>query len=98
MPKLFVAGSLAGSDLNDARRLATACGGWAVVTSLPVAERGTGLLASSWGGHLVEQIVAFLRDCQRRPLATMPRARRDQNRTCTRDRFPLSLRAGEVQG
>jgi pimeloyl-ACP methyl ester carboxylesterase len=67
VPKLFFAGSLAGSDLNDARHLATACGGWAVVTTLPVAERGMGLLASSWGGHLVEQIVAFLRDCQRRP-------------------------------
>jgi pimeloyl-ACP methyl ester carboxylesterase len=65
--KLFVAGSLAGSDLDDARRLATASGGWAVVTSYPVAERGTGLLASSWGGHLIEEIVAFLRDCQRRP-------------------------------
>jgi pimeloyl-ACP methyl ester carboxylesterase len=66
LPKLFAAGSLAGKDLNDARRLATACGGWAVVTSLPVAERGTALLASSWGGQLVGQIVAFLRDCQRR--------------------------------
>jgi pimeloyl-ACP methyl ester carboxylesterase len=67
LPKLLVAGSLAGNDLNEARRLATACGGWSVVTSLPVAERGTGLLASTWGTHLVEQIVAFLRDCQRRP-------------------------------
>jgi pimeloyl-ACP methyl ester carboxylesterase len=67
VPKLFVAGSLAGIDLGEARRMATACGGWAVVNSLPVAERGTGLLASSWGGHLVEEIVAFLRDCQRRP-------------------------------
>jgi pimeloyl-ACP methyl ester carboxylesterase len=67
LPKLFVAGSLAGNDLNDARRLATACGGWSVVTSLPVAARGTGLLASSWGAQLVEQIVTFLRDCQRRP-------------------------------
>jgi pimeloyl-ACP methyl ester carboxylesterase len=67
LPKLFVAGSLTANDLNEARRLATACGGWSVVTSLPVAERGTGLLALSWRGQLVEQIVAFLRDCQRRP-------------------------------
>jgi pimeloyl-ACP methyl ester carboxylesterase len=67
LPKLFVAGSLAGGDLNEARRLATVCGGWSVVTSLPVAGRGTGLLASTWGTDLVEQIVAFLRDCQRRP-------------------------------
>jgi pimeloyl-ACP methyl ester carboxylesterase len=67
VPKFCVAGSLAGSDLDDARRLATASGGWAVVTSYPVVERGTQLLASQWGGHLVEEIVAFLRDCQRRP-------------------------------
>jgi pimeloyl-ACP methyl ester carboxylesterase len=67
LPKLFVAGSLSGNDLNEARRLAKACGAWSNVTSVPVAERGTGLLASSWGGQLVEQIIAFLRDCQRRP-------------------------------
>jgi pimeloyl-ACP methyl ester carboxylesterase len=73
LPKLFIAGSLAGCDLDGARRLATACGGWSVVTSLPVTERGTSFLASSWGGHLTEQIVAFLRDCRRRPF---PLARR----------------------
>jgi pimeloyl-ACP methyl ester carboxylesterase len=67
VPKLFVAGSLAGSDLDTARRLATVCGGWTVVTSLPVAERGTRLLTSTWGGQLVEQIITFVRDCQRRP-------------------------------
>jgi pimeloyl-ACP methyl ester carboxylesterase len=67
VPKLFVAGSLAGSDIDSARRLAAASGGWTVVTALPVAERGTGLLASVWGGQLIEQIIAFLRDCQRRP-------------------------------
>ena len=67
VPKLCVAGSLAGGDLDDARRLASASGGWVVVTSYPVAERGTLLLASRWGDRLVEEIVAFLRDCQRRP-------------------------------
>jgi pimeloyl-ACP methyl ester carboxylesterase len=74
VPKLFVAGSLAGTDLGDARRLAAACGGWAVVNSLPVAECGTGLLASSWRGHLVEEIVVFLRDCQRRSFPFAQRA------------------------
>ena len=67
VPKLFVAGSLAGSDLGSARRLATASGGWTVVTALPVAERGSALLVSSWGGQLIEQIITFLRDCQHRP-------------------------------
>ena len=66
LPKLFVAGSLAGNDLHEARRLATACGGWAVVTALPVPKRGTGLVTSAWRAQLIEQIVAFLRDCKRR--------------------------------
>ena len=66
VPKLFVAGSLAGNDLEAARRLASSSGGWAGVTSLPVAERGSALLASAWGARLIEQIVAFLRDCQQR--------------------------------
>jgi pimeloyl-ACP methyl ester carboxylesterase len=66
LPKLFVAGSLARNDLYEARRLATACGGWAVVTAFPVAERGTRLLTSAWRAQLIEQIVAFLRDCQHR--------------------------------
>ncbi|MBW3634558.1 MAG: hypothetical protein KY456_16185 [Chloroflexi bacterium] len=65
VPKLFVAGSTAGNDLETARRLSTICGGWNLVTALPVAARGTALLASTWGGHLAEEIVAFLRDCRR---------------------------------
>ena len=65
VPKLFVAGSLTGTDLDDARRLATACGGWAVATSYPVTERGTAILSSGWRRRLVEEILAFLRDCQR---------------------------------
>jgi len=67
VPKLFMAGSLAGSDLDVARRLATACGGWAMVTSYPVSGRGTGLLASDWSRRLVEEVLAFLRDCQQGP-------------------------------
>jgi pimeloyl-ACP methyl ester carboxylesterase len=65
VPKLFVAGSMAGNDLETARRLSAICGGWSVVTALPVTARGTALLASTWGEHLAEEIVAFLRDCRR---------------------------------
>jgi pimeloyl-ACP methyl ester carboxylesterase len=65
--KLLLAGSMAGNDLRDARQLATMCGGWAVVTSYPVAERGTQLLASPWRCRLIEEIGSFLRDCQRHP-------------------------------
>jgi hypothetical protein len=73
VPKLLVAGSLAGDDLQTARRLSAQCGGWSVVTALPVAARGTELLVSPWSAQLVETVVAFLRDCARRPaLARMP--------------------------
>ena len=67
VPKLFIAGSMAGDDLGTARRLSAICGGWSVVTALPVSVRGTALLDSAWGGNLAEAIVAFLRDCQRPP-------------------------------
>ncbi len=52
IPKLFVAGSMVGNDLETARRLSTTCGGWSVVTALPVAARGTALLTSAWGKQL----------------------------------------------
>jgi pimeloyl-ACP methyl ester carboxylesterase len=84
VPKLFVAGSLRERDLVTARGLAAACGGWSVVTSLPVSERGTGLLTSAWRGRVVEDIVTFLRDCQRRPTQmdiTTGRPRRYPGRT-----------------
>ncbi len=64
VPKLFCAGSLAGDDLDTARRLASVCGGWSTVTTLPLAACGTALLASTWRGRLTEAIIAFLRDCQ----------------------------------
>jgi pimeloyl-ACP methyl ester carboxylesterase len=74
VPKLLFAGALSGDDLRVARELAAACGGWAAVTSVPVAERGTALLASAWQGQLIEQTVAFLRDClgQRPTLTPAP--------------------------
>jgi len=64
VPKLFVTGAKAGDDLGEARRLATASGGWAVVTALPVLDRGTGLLEGSWTARVWEEIAAFVRDCQ----------------------------------
>jgi pimeloyl-ACP methyl ester carboxylesterase len=106
VPKLLAAGSMAGDDLRDARRLASACGGWAVVRSYPVAERGTLLLASPWGGHLTEEIVSFLRDCQRRPgRAGLPTGRtRPDSVYAPRGRAPSpgsdvpGIRSGEPSG
>ncbi len=67
VPKLLIAGSMATNDLAVARQLAFAAGGWVVVTSVPVARRGTNLIAAKWTDRLTEEITAFLRDCQRRP-------------------------------
>lgn len=66
VPKLLFAGSHADDDLETARRLASAGAGWATVTSIPVSERGTGLLATPWRARIEEAIIAFLRDCQHR--------------------------------
>jgi hypothetical protein len=67
IPKRVFAGSRAGDDLRTARRLASITGGWAVVTSIPVADRGTALLTSTWGARIGAELIAFLRECQHRP-------------------------------
>lgn len=72
VPKLFFAGSLAGDDLETTRRLAFGAAGWSAVTSVPVSERGTRLLATPWRARIEEEIVAFLRDCQHRRPGVRP--------------------------
>jgi pimeloyl-ACP methyl ester carboxylesterase len=102
VPKLLLAGAMAGNDLHDSRRLATVCGGWAVVTSYPVTERATQLLASPWGRHLIEEIGGFLRDCQRRPAQTSLQTDRTRPGTPSAPRgcqqFPVSERPGTSGG
>lgn len=63
VPKLFFASALAGDDLARARRLASDCGGWSLVTSIPSQARGTALLDDEWRGRMTEQMLGFLRDC-----------------------------------
>lgn len=63
VPKLIFAGSLAGEDVQNARRLATSSGGWAVVTSVPVAVSGAGMLATDWASRIADQSCVFLHDC-----------------------------------
>jgi pimeloyl-ACP methyl ester carboxylesterase len=65
VPKLIIAGSLAGDDLKIARQFASGGAGWTVVTTLPVTERGTSLLATPWRSRVEEQVIDFLRDCHR---------------------------------
>jgi pimeloyl-ACP methyl ester carboxylesterase len=72
VPKLFIAGSQAEDDLDIARRLASTSRGWTVVTSLPVSERGTALLRTTWQTRLGEEITAFLCDCMRPTPAILP--------------------------
>jgi pimeloyl-ACP methyl ester carboxylesterase len=73
VPKLFFAGSMAGDDLDHARRLASACGGWAVVTAVPVDAAGTGLLDTDWNRRIAEAIVSFVRDCVSAQTTRLPR-------------------------
>jgi pimeloyl-ACP methyl ester carboxylesterase len=61
-PKLFFAAALAGEELNVARKLANACGGWSSVNSLPVSTTGTGFLASRWRELMYEGVTSFARD------------------------------------
>ena len=63
LPKLIFAGSLAGADVQTARRLATSSGGWAIVTSVPVAVSGAEMLDSEWSARIADQIGVFARDC-----------------------------------
>jgi pimeloyl-ACP methyl ester carboxylesterase len=62
VPKLIFAGSHAADDLVVARRLANACGGWTIVTSVATAARGTGLLVGEWAPVITDHIGVFLRD------------------------------------
>lgn len=74
VPKLFFAGSQAGADLDKARQLASAGGGWAAVTAVPVDARGTALLDTDWNRRIVESIAAFIRDCLYGRPTSRPRA------------------------
>jgi pimeloyl-ACP methyl ester carboxylesterase len=73
VPKLFFAGSMAGDDLDNTRRLASACSGWAVVTAVPVDARGSGLLDTDWNRRIAEAIVSFVRDCVSAQSTRLPR-------------------------
>lgn len=61
VPKLFLAGSLAGDELARCRLAANALGGWAVVVGVPAAAQGTDLLAGEHLGTVVVHAAGFLR-------------------------------------
>ena len=67
VPKLLLARSGDGGDLPRSRRLATASGGWTIVTGLAGPGSGTALLDGPAGSQARDEIVCFLRDCLLRP-------------------------------
>ncbi|MDQ3467328.1 MAG: hypothetical protein M3411_03735 [Chloroflexota bacterium] len=72
VPKLIVASSLASDEMRLAKRLAQQGGGWTMLSTIPVAASGTALLDGAWGAQVREQVVSFLRDCQRRRRRAAP--------------------------
>ncbi|HET7093233.1 MAG TPA: hypothetical protein VFI22_07145, partial [Thermomicrobiales bacterium] len=62
VPKLIFAGALDGDAVATARQAANALGGWAAVSSVPTAERGTAILAGRWGESVADHIAGFLRE------------------------------------
>jgi len=61
-PKLVIAGSKDADAVEQATWVARRVLGWCLQESPPVAEQGTALLRSAWGGHVREHVLAFLRD------------------------------------
>ena len=61
VPKLFLAGSLAGDELARCRLAANALGGWAVVVGVPGAAQGAELLIGEHLGTVVAHAAGFLR-------------------------------------
>jgi pimeloyl-ACP methyl ester carboxylesterase len=62
VPKLLVVGSRDPASRDTTDRLRAASIGWALVVSLPTADRGTALLDGPWAGHVREQLLAFVRE------------------------------------
>jgi hypothetical protein len=62
VPKLLFAGAHDGDALARARLAANTLGGWAVVSSVPTAERGAAILAGRWGASVADDIAGFLRE------------------------------------
>ncbi len=80
VPKLIVASSLVSDEMQVAKCLAQQGGGWTMLSTIPVAASGAALLDGAWGAQVREQIVSFLRDCQRRRRRAAPAPDSARNR------------------
>jgi alpha-beta hydrolase superfamily lysophospholipase len=61
-PKLIMAGSRDKLAMQQASNIYDRVIGWSMLETPPVAEQGTDLLWSPWGGTLREHVLTFLRD------------------------------------
>lgn len=61
-PKLIVVGGHGAGASEAAAELYRRTIGWGLLESPPVEEQGTDLIACAWGEHVLEHMVAFLRD------------------------------------
>jgi pimeloyl-ACP methyl ester carboxylesterase len=60
--KLIIAGALDPEFRAAMDRLRVASIGWAVAVNLPTTAQGTDLLSESWGSHVREHAIAFIRE------------------------------------
>lgn len=67
VPCLILTGSADPKAARAADRYFRGRSGWTVASGFGVPEQGTELLATTWAGHAVEQILAFLRDYRTPP-------------------------------
>lgn len=61
-PTLVIVGGADRAASSNAHTFFRGTRGWAVVSSLGTTAQSTGLFASEWGSHAVEQTLLFLRD------------------------------------
>jgi hypothetical protein len=67
VPCLILSGSADPDAAAATDRYFRGRSGWTVVSGFGVPEQGTELLATTWAGHAIEQILAFLRDYRTPP-------------------------------
>jgi pimeloyl-ACP methyl ester carboxylesterase len=64
IPKLFLVGSQDAESRKTTANLHTASIGWALVVTLPTADRGSDLLTGAAATHAREHILGFIRECR----------------------------------
>jgi pimeloyl-ACP methyl ester carboxylesterase len=66
-PALVLVGGGDAGPAREADRFFRDTRGWAVFSSFGTSDQGSALYAGTWGGHALEQTLAFLNDYRARP-------------------------------